>query len=370
MKNVTKLFGFAALAAAIALVFALALASCGGGAGGGEGPGGSNEVSVSTAAWLKSALANPAQGNTVINITGDIGDLSDVILNKAGAVVTIKGPDIKAVSYSGFAIKYNAVGENPPPLFTVKAGTLRLQNITLTLNTANEKALGKFVLIEGGTVEMGNRVNILNMVNFKGEENIIGVYLQGTGSAFIMTEGAGAIDSWQAGVSFDKDSSNNTVTMNGGTISKSGLYGIAFGSGGSKNTVTMTGGTISGNKHGVWMGASDVFAMSGGSINNNTGLGVEMARSDSTLTISGTAVISDNKDSGVMIANEKLAIGNNKLTMSEGTISGNLNGVKIGTSDGSVKTSNNTVTISGGTMTGNGNNNEVDNKGTGNTVSP
>jgi hypothetical protein len=324
MKNAIKLIGIIALVAAIALVFAFALAACGDGAGGGGGPGGGDVVSVSTAAGLKSAIENPAPGKPIV-LTTDI-TVSDGIEIKNGANVLVTSAGFRAATAT---VKITFSG-SAASLFKV-LGMLALENITLTVTGS---ATGVPIVVEsGGSLEIRDGTVITNP---KGD----GVTINGgnvTMSGGVIRDCKKA-ETWNegqvitgSGIAFYSD--GGSFTMTGGTISGNGeetgyatRAGFGISSGANGNRVSISGNAvISGNgSNGVHLasaGGNRIVTISGGTIKDNGNTGVSLNGTGDNVTISGDAVISGNRSNGVSFVT--LGSGNNNLTMTGGTISGN-----------------------------------------------
>ena len=135
---------------------------------------------------------------------------------------------------------------------------------------------------------------------------------------------------------------SNIAKLIGGCIDKN-PSGVVINSG----TFTMSGGTITGGTDGVVQSGGE-FKMTGGEITGNTRGVSQPDNSTGEISISGTAVITDNKASGLTVSN--IAV------MEDGSIDKNPSGVVISSgtftmSDGTITGGTDGVVQSGGTFT-------------------
>ncbi len=271
-------------------------------------------------------------------------------------------------------------------MIEAKTGTLKLQNIVINGNNLQltdsfllaiadgEIAEGTTIknsdsgalVVDGGTVAMTGGTIKNNSVHG-------GVRVQ-TNSTFTLSNGTIRENTTTASGGGIWGGTGSTININGGLI-----YNNGGGSGGgiySGGTVNITGGSISnndsaGNGGGITGYYGSTINISGGTIENNSvpdtdkaGGGIFIVGSStdpSTLTVSGTAVITGNS------AHNGGGIGMTAYTtvnINDGTITGNTAQMNGGGIQSSAST-NNTLNIRGGTIS----DNSVENCGGGITFS-
>jgi len=298
--------------------------------GGGGGGGGSQNTTVQKSfdaeqfikyfADDKSDIYN-TPGNYVITLTEDLEDFSGANLGKEGVNITVKGD--KADREITF--KYSdSVGHS---LFSVEGGKLTLENIKLSRSADDDKADWPLLYV-GGTLEKWGTLEIKNGVELSNDNGTVpapGVWLF-TGK-FIMSGGTIKNCTTGVGTGIVATAVKASIEITGGTISDNKAPGILIGDDSEDCTVNIKGGTISGNDgEGVHVyGTSNQVSMTNGEISgNNNGIGLEGTAL--SFTMSGGKII-NNANNGI----DLWSVNSDKCTVSitGGTISGNEEGLHI-----------------------------------------
>ena len=251
--------------------------------------------------------------------------------NSHGGGVEVNGGKFNL--YGGSITKNTA--DNGGGVYVYNSGEFNMYGGSITLNTA---AKGGGVKVDGGTFNLYNGGSITN--NKAEGKNSTGGGVYVVGSTFTMSGGtisgntANSTNGADGGVGVYNDA---TFIMNGGEITGNEASSFSGGVGvHSRGTFKMSGGTIGGTNAsdannakyggGVNVGNYGKFEMSGGEISGNkateNGGGVYM--DGTTFTVSGAAVIKDNKKDTA--ANNVYLLGNKYITI-DGTLD---NGASIG----------------------------------------
>jgi hypothetical protein len=330
----------------LALAFTMALAGCSG--GGSEFDEEFNITAADFDSTFKSIMNTP--GNYLITLSGNLLDYPGV-----GMAMDTEGVNITVRGTGSNRITWKHAETNPSSLFSVAAGKLTVENITLSAAASNTLDWDLLSMYDGGTIEMKNGAIINNTGNsFTG-----GVFL-GDNGTFIMSGGTitncirginiwgdgntvkisgGTIENCEQGIGFGGNGSS--LAISGGTIRNNTHDGISLWSPSSNCTVSITGGEISGNENGIGLAGSGItVTISNGRIINNSvaGIGYNSASSASSVIMRGGEISGAN---GVQIRGT-----NNDFTISGGRITGTENGIQVRHGSG------HTITKTGGTVTG------------------
>ncbi len=273
-------------------------------------------------ATLAKAYSRVKSGGTIL-LLSNITQSSTASFNTANKSVTLKsnGSSIYKIT--------KASSLTTSILSVLNTNTLTTSNIIFDgNNVASSQAVlyfnehSTYNMNAGTTIQNGKNSNVGGgLYLYNGTLNISGGVIQNNSSSD--SSGGGGVAAWVA-----------TVTMTGGTI--------------QNNTTT-------GNAGGICTAYSR-FIMSGGTIYNNSasgtlGGGIASWGNNTSITISGTAKIQNNKyGAGGGIALSYNSDGAASLTVNGGTISGNT----AATSGGGIAGySNSVISLNGGTITGN-----------------
>ncbi|MDR2555430.1 MAG: right-handed parallel beta-helix repeat-containing protein [Fibromonadaceae bacterium] len=249
---------------------------------------------VATASWaqvlnmdgLKSQIAtfNAGSANVTINIGADFSITSPLEINNNGYTLTLQ---------SSTDTPRQLTRATTGNLFTIKKGSLTLQNITIDGSNANApyqtNARGSLVFVgDGGTLNMKDGATLQN--NTIRDDNGSGVYVDSRGT-FNMSGGK--------------------ITGNKTNLSGGGVYIYAL-----RATFNMSGGIISGNSCGT-----SATSYSGGVHFANTPLTTDTDpnKTASVFRLGGTAVIKDNTKGNGSPSNVYMA-GSRYITLGDGTV--------------------------------------------------
>lgn len=292
-----------------------------------------NAVQVSSWAGLADAVATAPSGvATIIELTSDIPSVGhSAIAITSGRDITITGTG------NGYALHQATTNQRH---FIVQGGTLRLENVVLSGDTANTG------------------------------DNHGGIYVMGTNARLYMGEG-GVIENcrWTVGGGVQVEQ-NGTFTMNNGSIRHNTAAGTAATNGGGgiyvrQGTFVMTDGEIhhntASNGGGVHVFGSNLI-MHGGTIHNNVSEATGGGHGGGVVARNGSTFVMHN---GAIHNNEALGIGsgggvrlysNSTFTMHNGQIANN----DAGANGGGVSLSISSVfTMHGGAIQDNGHNTTV-----------
>ncbi|MDR0827097.1 MAG: hypothetical protein LBN33_04340 [Desulfovibrio sp.] len=296
--------------------------------------------------------------NNIVNVfpTAVLGAVDGAIVggdgNATNNTVNISGGTISDDATGGYTRHGNAIGNS----VTISGGTVGGQMSGGLSNIGD--AAGNTVTVNGGTVhsvraghidseidgvEVGGAGNAYdNTVNITGG-TIGGVVYGGsvnhaaTGNVYRnkVNLTSGTIDGIQGGNTHSGNAYENTVTMNGGSVTNDVVGGDTDDGGAYENSVTISGGTVG-------------QRVVGGGVYNSAG---NVTANKNTVTISGGTVGQDvyggraASDTGTATAD------NNTVTIKSGaTVSSTVYGGKADSIGGDTSASNNTIKINGGTV--------------------
>jgi len=251
---------------------------------------------VTIASWAQSVIFNmdglksqieafnAGSANMTIAIGADFNITSPLEINNDGYALTMQSSTAQPRQLT------RAVTGN---LFTVKKGSLTLQNITIdgsnTISPYLTNAHGSLVFVsDGGTLNMLGGATLQN--NTIRDDNGSGVYVDSRGT-FNMSGG--------------------TITGNKTNLSGGGVYIYAL-----RATFNMSGGIVSGNSCGT-----SATSYSGGVHFANTPLATDTDpdKTASVFRLGGTAVIKDNTKGNGSSSNVYMA-GSRYITLGDGTV--------------------------------------------------
>lgn len=254
----------------------------------------------------------------LINEGGEITLTDDVTASVGSVGLTIPSNRTVTLNLNGFTINRNLESPQDNGSVIIVNGNLTI-NGPGTITGGNTTSVGGGIRVKkNGSLTLGSATVSNNTAQNHGG----GIYVSGTGSSFTLNGGtiSGNTAKNGGGVAQNSTGSISIIsgTITGNTASVNG-GGVWFG-GGSSSFFDMSGGTITGNTAGEKGGGvylnSDSYALTGGTVNDNTAASYPDIGTKSGISLPTASITVDTSISyGTVTADKETAVMGETVTL-------------------------------------------------------